>query len=523
VSRASRLGPSVRCMNKHGFHYFAARNSDAAAVIDHDGTTWSRGSLRDLADGIAGAFALAGLAPGDVVAVVAPNCAEYLAVYLAGIAAGLYVVPVNWHLAAPEIDHVILNSRAKAIVAHAKLGCRRLDTLRAHAEHMKACVSIGPADGFEELHTFVAGVAGRPLDASLPMGRMLPFTSATTGLPKAVWRSLDGAPSAMRKFIEWHLALGVSLEDDNVHLCSAMLYHAAPLEGARNALEMGHTVVLMQSTDLLAVLDAIERFRVTTTFLIPTMFVRLLQLPAEERERHSVRSLRFVVHGGAPCASEVKRQMIAWWGPVLWEAYGATEAQGTIVSSEDWLRRPGTVGKAIAGSRLAILDGTGRELPPGEIGAVYVAHYTGERFEYYGDGSKTRACVRGDLVCVGDVGYVDDEGYLFLCGRETDLIISCGMNIYPAEIENALIAHPAVADCAVVGIADRLLGETPRAIVQLADNAVPSANLTRDLLAFLGTRLAVMKLPRRIEYRRRLPRDANGKLLRRALRQEISA
>jgi long-chain acyl-CoA synthetase len=326
----------------------------------------------------------------------------------------------------------------------------------------------------------------------------------------------------MRKFIEWHLALGVSLEDDNVHLCSAMLYHTAPLEGARNALEMGHAVVLMQSWDAIAVLDAIERFRVTTAFLIPTMFVRLLQLPAEERERHSVRSLRFVVHGGAPCVPEVKRQMIAWWGPVLWEAYGATEAQGTIVSSEEWLRRPGTVGKAIAGSRLAILDDTGRELPAGEIGAVYVAQYTGERFEYYGDESKTRACVRGDLVCVGDLGYVDGEGYLFLCGREADLIISCGMNIYPAEIENALIAHPAVADCAVVGIADQLLGETPRAIVQLAADAVPSADLTRDLLAFLGTRLAAMKLPRRIEYRRCLPRDGNGKLLRRALRQEIS-
>lgn len=510
-------------MNQYGFDYFASRNSDAPAVIDHDGTTWSRGALLDLVDGIARAFSAAGFASGDVVAIVAPNCAEYLAAYLAGIAAGLYVVPVNWHLAAPEIDYLIGNSRVEGIVAHAKLGHRRLDTLRAHAGRMKACVSIGPADGFEELHAFVTGATGYPLDADSPMGRMLPYTSATTGLPKAVWRSLDGARGAMRKFIEWHLALGVSLEDDNVHLCSAMLYHAAPLEGARNALEMGHTVVLVESWNALALLDAIERFRVTTTFLIPTMFVRLLQLPAEERERHSVRSLRFVVHGGAPCAPAVKRQMLAWWGPVLWEAYGATEAQGTIVSPEEWLRRPGTVGKAIAGSRLAILDDTGRELPTGEIGAVYIAPYTGERFEYYGDEPKTRACMRGELVWVGDLGYVDEEGYLFLCGREADLIISCGVNIYPAEIENALIAHPAVADCAVVGIADQLLGETPRAIVQLAAGAVPSANLTRDLLAFLGTRVAAMKLPRRIEYRHRLPRDANGKLLRRALRQEICA
>jgi long-chain acyl-CoA synthetase len=252
------------------------------------------------------------------------------------------------------------------------------------------------------------------------------------------------------------------------------------------------------------------------------MFVRLLQLPTGERERHSTRSLRFIVHGGAPCAPDVKRRMLAWWGPILWEAYGATEAQGTIASSEEWLRRPGTVGKAIAGSRIAILDHSDRELPPGEIGRVHIAPYTGEPFQYLGDEPKTRACARGDLVWVGDLGYVDPEGYLFLCGREMDLIISSGVNIYPAEIENALIAHPAVADCAVVGSADRLLGEIPRAIVQLVTDAVPSVELTRDLLSFLGTRLAAMKLPRRIEYRHRLPRDANGKLLRRALREEAS-
>jgi long-chain acyl-CoA synthetase len=510
-------------MNEYGFRYFTSLNSDAPAIIERDGTTWSRGALLELADGIARGFAAVGLGAGDVVAVVAPNCAEFVAVYLAGISAGLYVVPLNWHLAGPEVDYLIDNSHAKAIVAHAKLGDRRLDTLRAQSRRMKAAVSIGPAHGFCELRAFVAGAAGFQRDANLPMGRMLPYTSATTGLPKAVWRSLDGAPHAMRRFVEWHLALGVALEDDNVHLCSAMLYHAAPLEGARNALEMGHTIVLMESWDALAVLDAIERFRVTTTFLVPTMFMRLLQLSAEERDRHSMDSLRFVVHGGAPCAPDVKRRMLAWWGPILWEAYGATEAQGTIASSEEWLRRPGTVGRAIDGSRLAILDDEGHELPPGEIGLIYVAPYTGEKFEYLGDEPKTSACLRGDLVCVGDRGYVDAEGYLFLCGRESDLIISSGVNIYPAEIENALVAHPAVVDCAVVGCADRLLGETPRAIVQLTGNTVPSLELTRDLLAFLGTRLSAMKLPRRIEYRDRVPRDANGKLLRRALREEVSS
>ncbi|HUO68377.1 MAG TPA: AMP-binding protein [Gammaproteobacteria bacterium] len=509
-------------MNEYGFRHFASRNSDAPAIIEQNGTTWSRGALLELADGVARGLAAAGLEPGDVVAIVAPNCAEYVATYLAGISAGLYIVPINWHLAAPEIDYLIDNSRAKAIVAHAMLGNRRLDALRAHGARTKAAVSIGTADGFRELRAFAARATIFELDPNRPMGRVLPYTSATTGVPKAVWRSLDGAPHAMRKFVEWHLALGVSLEDDNVHLCTAMLYHAAPLEGVRNALEMGHVVVLMESSDPSATLSAIERFRVTTAFMVPTLFVRLLQLPAEERESRSVRSLRFVVHGGAPCPPDVKRRMLAWWGPILWEAYGATEAQGTIVSSAEWLRRPGTVGRAIAGSRLSILDDSGRELPPFEIGLVFLAPYTGERFEYLGDEAKTRACVRGDLVCAGDRGFVDADGYLFLCGRESDLIISSGVNIYPAEIENALIAHPAVVDCAVIGSGDPLLGQTPRAIVQLRSDAVPSIELTRDLFAFLSTRIAAMKLPRRIEYRHHVPRDANGKLLRRALLEETA-
>ena len=509
-------------MNAYGFRHFAACNSNAPAIIEEDGTTWSRGALVELVDRIARGFAAAGLVPGDVVAIVAPNCAEYVAVYLAGISSGLYIVPVNWHLAAPEVDYLIDNSRAKAIVAHARLGDRRLGTLHAHGARMNALVSIGSADGFCELRAFATDATSFELDANSPMGRMLPYTSATTGVPKAVWRSLAGAPHAMRKFVEWHLALGVPLEDGNVHLCSAMLYHTAPLEGVRNALEMGHSVVLLEAWEPVGMLNAIERFRVTTAFMIPTMFVRLLQLPAEERERRSVRSLRFVVHGGAPCPPDVKHRMLAWWGPILWEAYGATEAQGTIVSSAEWLRRPGTVGRAIAGSRVAILDDRGRPLPPGEIGSVYVAPYTGETFEYLGDETKTRACVRGDLVCVGDRGCVDAEGYLFLSGRETELIISSGVNIYPAEIENALIAHPAVIDCAVVGSPDQLLGQRPHAIVQLRSDAVPSIELTRDLLAFIGTRVAAMKLPHRIEYRDRVPRDANGKLLRRALREESS-
>jgi long-chain acyl-CoA synthetase len=506
-------------MDEFGLRHFAARDRDAVAVIEQNDAIWSRGELLALADRTACAFAAAGLEPGDVVAIVAPNCAEFLAAYLGGIAAGLYVVPVNWHLAAPEIDYLLENSGAKAIVAHARLGEHRLATLRAHAACVRTLVAIGRADGFRELRE-LALAASRPLP-NVPEGRMLPYTSATTGRPKGVWHPLSGAREAVRRFVEWHLALGVELEHDNVHLCSSMLYHAAPLEGARVALEMGHTVALMDAWEPLAFLDVIERRRVTTTFMTPTMFARLLRLPADARAGRSIQSLRFVVHGGAPCSPEVKRRMIDWWGPIIWESYGASEAQGTIASSEEWLRRPGTVGKPIAGTRLAILDERGRELPPGEIGLIYLTPYTGEPFEYYGDEAKTRACRRGDFVCVGDLGYVDDDGYLFLCGRKTELIISSGMNIYPAEIEQALSEHPAVADCAVVAEPHELFGEVPHALVQPAPDAVPGTELTRELLRFLSERVAAMKLPRRIEYRATLPRDPNGKLLRGALRREV--
>jgi len=507
-------------MDAFGLRYFAARDPDAIAVIEQSGAIWSRGELLALADKTASALSAAGLEAGDVIAIVAPNCGEYLAAYFAGIAAGLYVVPVNWHLSPPEVDYVLENSGAKAIVAHARLGERRLAPLRAHAARLNALVAIGSAAGFCELDDF-ARAAPRPV-AGAPEGRMLPYTSATTGRPKAVRRALSGAHVALSKFVAWHLALGVALERDNVHLCSSMLYHAAPLEGARVALEMGHRVVLMDSWEPLALLEIIERQRVTTTFMTPTMFVRLLKLPNETRARHSTASLRFVVHGGAPCPEDVKRRMLAWWGPIIWESYGSTEAQGTIVSAAEWLRRPGTVGKPIAGSRVAILDEHGHALPAGDPGLIYLAPYTGERFEYQGDDAKTRACWRGDLVSVGDIGYVDDEGYLFVRGRASELIISSGMNIYPAEIEQALIAHPAVADCAVIGAPHELLGEVPHAIVQTAPGSEPSADLSRELLRFLGERVAAMKLPRRIEYRATLPRDPNGKLLRRALQTELA-
>ncbi len=504
-------------MEPFGFRYFANRSPSALAVVEAAGREWARDELLDLADRIASALLGAGLERGDVVAIVAPNCIEFLAVHLAALEAGFYVVPVNWHLAEPEIAYILANSGAKAVFAHARLGSRRLAAIGWTAS-LRVAVSVGDVPGFVPLDRFSAVPVRLPPQRS--RGRVLAYTSATTGVPKAVRMRLEGAGRALARTVAWHRSLGLEIESGNIHLVSSMLYHAAPLDGAVVALEMGHVVVLMDGWDPEALLQTIEDRAITTAFMVPTMFVRLLKLQEHVRRRYSPASLRFVVHSAAPCPVDVKRRMLEWWGPIIWESYGASEVQGCIASPAEWLERPGTVGRPIAGSRLMILDERGRELPAGQIGSVYLTPHTGDRFEYLGDAEKTAACRRGEYVTVGDRGYVDEAGYLFLVGRDSDLIISSGMNIYPAEIEQVLLAHPAITDCAVVGAPNAVCGEVPEAHVQLAPGVAAGARLTDELLRFLAERLSPMKLPRRIEYDAVLPRDPNGKLLKRRLQSE---
>lgn len=498
-------------MSSFGFRFFALRTPAATAVIDGRGW-WTRSALLDLTDRLAHGFAEEGLAAGDVLAIAAPNCAEFFAAYFAGLAAGLYVVPINWHLAEREIDYLLGNSGAKAVVAHPRIGPRRLALI---AERARLALAIGGAPGCHALEEFAARYPAAP--PNRPPGRQLPYTSATTGLPKGVLRPVAGADRSLASFVAWQRSVGVELEAGNVHLCASMLYHAAPLDYARAALEMGHTVVLPDDASPEAVLRAIEDHRVTTAFMVPSTFVRMLRLPTAQRERYDTASLRFVVHGGAPCAPEVKRAMLAWWGDVIYESYGACEAQGTLVGPREWRANEGTVGRPIPGTKLLIVDDDGRELPAGEVGTVYLTPYTGDSFEYLGDPAKTRASLRGNYVTVGDRGYVNEGGYLFLVGRETELIVSSGMNIYPAEIEQVLLAHEAVADCAVAAAPDALRGQVPVAFVELAAGRLPSREQSRALLAYLAEHLAAMKLPRRIEYKAALPRDPSGKLLRRRL------
>jgi long-chain acyl-CoA synthetase len=344
------------------------------------------------------------------------------------------------------------------------------------------------------------------------------YTSGTTGKPKGVRRpppdgDPENGPVPFAELLEW---FGIGESADDVHLCGSPLYHTAVLAFAASSLHLGHTVVLIDRWTPEGMLERIERYRVTQTHMVPTQFRRLLLLPAEQRARYDCSSLRCVIHGAAPCEVSIKQAMLDWWGPVIFEYYGTTEGGGTIVKPEEWLAHPGTVGRSWPGADLRILDEDGRQLPPGAAGTVFIRAAQAD-FEYYNDEAKTQENRRGDYFTVGDLGSMDADGFLYLLGRSSELIISAGVNIYPAEIEAALIGQPAVADVAVIGVPDLDRGEAVKALIEVADGFVAGPELSAELLATCASRLAPFKLPRTIEFVTGLPRDPSGKLRKRLL------
>jgi long-chain acyl-CoA synthetase len=302
-----------------------------------------------------------------------------------------------------------------------------------------------------------------------------------------------------------------------VHLCGSPLYHTAVLNFATISIQLGHPVVLMDRWEPEEALRLVQRHRVTHTHAVPTQFRRMLALPGEVRARHDTSSLRSVIHSAAPCPPEVKRRMIEWLGPVIVEYYAATEGGGTLITSQEWLRKPGSVGLPWRGSQVQVLDRARHEVARGVQGLVYMQMGTSS-FSYHRDEEKTEAAWAGGLFTVGDIGYLDEDGYLYLCDRSSDMIISGGVNIYPAEIESELSGHPAVADVAVFGIPNDDWGEEIKAVVEPVPGAEAGPALTAELLAFLGDRVAKFKLPRTVDYVDELPRDPNGKLYKRRLR-----
>ena len=463
----------------------------------------------------------AGLRPGDVIAFVSENRPEVFVVYWAALRSGLYVTAVNHNLGPDEAAYIVADCGARALIVSA--GKRALvEAIAPDLDVGHRLAYGGEVAGFADFEAALAASSPEPL-AEQPHGDDFLYSSGTTGRPKGI--KIPLLPISVDEPGYPYVAIFGGLfgyGPDTVYLSPAPAYHAAPLRFMGVVMALGGTVVLMEKFDPAAFLDAVERYRVTDTQVVPTMFVRLLKLPEETRLAADVSSLRQVVHAAAPCPVEVKRQIIDWLGPVVHEYYASTEAIGaTYVNSADWLARPGTVGKPLLGiPRICAPDG--RLLGPGEVGTVYFEREA-MPFSYHGDPEKTAATQHPEhpsWATVGDLGYLDEEGYLFLTDRKAFMIISGGVNIYPQEIEDLYALHPEVADIAVIGVPDEEMGERVVAYVEPAGE--PAPDLAERLTAYGRERIAHFKVPREFIVTDDLPRTPTGKLVKGTLKSRYA-
>ena len=484
--------------------------------------------IRDNAARAAGGLASLGVGDDSAVALMLRNDFATFEVNMAASQVGAYAVPINWHFTPEEAGYILRDSGASVLVAHTDLlaqiagGIPEGVTVFAVPTPDEIAAAFGvPAEkrqvpaGAEPWDVFVAGSSPRTEPPRAARGSMI-YTSGTTGRPKGVRRQPSTPEQQAAAAQEAALFWGLKPDPEIVVLMNGPMYHSAPSAYGNASSRLGLHMVLQPRFEAEDMLRLIARHGVTHMHIVPTMFVRLLRLPAEVRARYDVSSLRFVSHGAAPCAPAVKRQMIEWWGPVINEYYGATET-GVVVwhGSEDALRKPGTVGRAVPGATVRVVDEQGRDVPTGEVGEIYVRGPHLADFTYNNDDAKRREVALGQLVTVGDIGYLDPDGFLFLCDRKRDMIISGGVNIYPAEIEGAQIQMPGVRDCAVFGIPDDEFGEQICAYVE----PVPGVGLdAASVRAYLAEHLARYKVPKVVEFRAALPREDSGKIFKRKLR-----
>ncbi|MFC7583295.1 AMP-binding protein [Nonomuraea antimicrobica] len=485
-----------------GFYAIAAADPGRLAVIDTDGTRTTYGDLLARVNQVSHGLRARGLGTGAVVAGVLPNGIDALVMVMATGQIGLYYVPINWHLTPSEVAYILDDCDAEVVVTdagHTVPGGDRHRRAGGRATHGRPRRPYGGRRHVVHLRYH-----------RLPQGRAAPLAGAE--------------PEAIVPLHAWFVGEVVDLRPgDEIHLVTSPMYHSAPCAHVQFALHLGHTVVITPRFDPVNILELIERHRVSNAMMVPTMFHRMLQLPPDVRARYDVSSLRQVIHTAAACPVAVKRQIMEWWGPVLYEYYGSTESTiAFAVKPHDWLARPGTVGRPAPTFEARICDESGAELPPGEPGTIYVKSSLGT-FEYRKDPGKTAASMMGEWYTPGDIGFLDEDGYLFLCDRRTDLIVSGGVNIYPAEIEAALLEHPAVADVAVIGAPDAEWGHSVVALVQPAEGVTPGPVLTAELLEHCEPRIARFKRPKLIEYRAALPRTPTGKLSRSKVRQDYLA
>ena len=504
-----------------GFWRLAARDRGAEVLYTPaDGRRIDAGTLSDRSHQIGRGLQSLGINPGENIAVLMPNVVEMIELYLAALEVGIRITPINFHLVAPEVAYIVSDCEAKAFVAHE----RYADVARAAADEAGVPAdrrfAVGTIEGFRPYADLSDGQSTEPPEGRTT-GAAMHYTSGTTGKPKGVKRMLfEIDPDDMGAILTFMQQMfGVTPLEANVYLSASPLYHTAPLMWTGAALHMGHRVVLCEKWDPIEQLQLTQDERITYSHMVPTQFNRILQaVPADQRQDWDVSSLRCIVHAAAPCPPETKRQMIEWWGvDVIGEYYAATEGGGTFITGAEWLERPGSVGRPWAGYEVKILDDDHVEQPAGVEGTVYMS-LTAADFEYKGDAEKTSTNRWNGFFTVGDWGYKDDEGYLFLCDRKSDMIISGGVNIYPAEIEGAISAVAGVGDVAVFGIPHDDWGEEIKAVVEPAAGVEPDDALRAAIMEYLQANLAKFKHPKSIDFVAALPRDPSGKLFKRRLR-----
>lgn len=501
--------------------YWAAIQPGQQAIISpHGNRTFSE--LNSNANRLARALRKRGLSEGDAVALICTNRPEFAEVVYATQRAGFRLTPVNWHLTAEEAAYILDDCEARAVIADpatAEVAAKAVATVPACTVRL----AVGSAiEGFEDYAAAISSEDGADLVDPI-LGSTMLYTSGTTGRPKGVYRRAgfgragDRTAAAAQQGGTFNAAAYRAGED--MHLCTGPLYHAAPLAFSLSApLAFGAGVVLMERWDAEEALRLIESHRITHTHMVPTMFHRLLSLPEEVRCCYDISSLRYVLHGAAPCPVPIKRRLIDWIGPIVYEYYAATEGTGSAVDSKTWLEHPGTVGRPMVEGQVKIADADGNSLPAGEVGLVFLRAPDQGAFEYYKDPGKTADTYRGSYFTLGDVGYLDHEGFLYLTDRTANLIISGGVNIYPAEVDAVLLQHPAVGDVATIGIPNVEWGEEVKAVVELQPGVQGTPALADELIAFCRERLAHFKCPRSIDFIDELPRQDNGKIYKRLLR-----
>jgi long-chain acyl-CoA synthetase len=494
--------------------FWAQEKPDATAIFDRFGAH-SYAKINANANRMSRLLRAAGLKPGDGVALFCTNRAEFVETLNGARRAGFRVTPVNWHLATDEIAYILNDCEARALIAET-----RFDTIRDAAKQapglmLKIAIG-GQADGFESYEAALADLDGTDLDDP-QMGSQMLYTSGTTGRPKGVHRPHGVATPPQ--------FAGTNANYDpsrDVQMCAGPGYHAAPLAfDIAIPQASGVPVAFMgERWDTEEVFRTIQERRVTHAHLVPIMMQRMLAAPDDLKKKYDLSSLRFIVHGAAPCPPEVKRAMMEWLGPILFEYYAGSEGgAGFAIRPEEWLAKPGSVGKRPVLLRVKIMDEEGNELPQGQAGLIYHEAQKLNPFQYYKDDKKTASAHRGEFFTLGDIGYFDADDYLFLTGRSAEIIISGGVNIYPQEVDNEIIKHPAVEDVCTIGVPNKEWGEEVKSVVMLKAGTAPSEALKKEIVEFVRPKLAGFKVPRSIDFVPQLPRSAAGKIKRGEVRK----